>query len=213
MPDRSLRLMLRAGATLPCNLSWKIEDGYVRMTSWGEDADPITLGIWGPGDLVIPALIGIEPVELLSMSNVEVEEATPNKDEERRFVEDQLRQTTNLLLLNRIRPADRRLFRLLTWLGKRFGRVNSQGVSLSFEDMNLTHRQLADVSGITRVTVTKVLTRFRQDGRLIKNGSDETLTHIRREEITQTESIDYSVLSERSGSLQAGSPHLPELRI
>lgn len=88
---------------------------------------------------------------------------------------DQLRQTSSLLLLNRVRPSEQRLYQLLLWLGQRFGRVSSRGVSLSFSDMNLTHRQLAEISGATRVTVIKVLSRFRQDGYLVKDGVDELL--------------------------------------
>ena len=41
--------------------------------------------------------------------------------------------------------------------------------------MNLTHRHLADIAGTTRVTVTKALTRFRQEGSLLKEGTDELL--------------------------------------
>jgi CRP-like cAMP-binding protein len=67
------------------------------------------------------------------------------------------------------------LFRLLIWLGKRFGRVSSQGISLSFSGMNLTHRNLAEMTGMTRVTVTKALIRFRQEGRIARQGDDELL--------------------------------------
>ena len=177
MSDRSLRLSLRAGQSLPCNVAWRIDDGYLRVVSWGEQVDPLTLGIWGPGDLVIPALIGVEPIELLSLSAVQVEEVRPTAEEQQRFLVDQLRQMCSLLLLSRVRPAETRLFQLLLWLGQRFGRVNSQGVSLSFDDMNLTHRQLAEISGATRVTVTKALSRFRQEGHLIKDGRDDWLLH------------------------------------
>jgi CRP-like cAMP-binding protein len=41
--------------------------------------------------------------------------------------------------------------------------------------MNLTHRNLADMTGMTRVTITKALIRFRQEGRLFKQGNDELL--------------------------------------
>lgn len=67
-----------------------------------------------------------------------------------------------------MRRAEDRLFQLLLWLGQRFGRVSSRGVSISFEDMNLTHRQLAEISGATSVTVTKALSRFRHHGYLLK---------------------------------------------
>jgi len=41
--------------------------------------------------------------------------------------------------------------------------------------MNLTHRNLAEITGMTRVTITKALIRFRQEGILSKQGSDELL--------------------------------------
>lgn len=175
MSDRSLRLHLRADEPLPCNVCWRIDDGYLRVVGWRVQPDPLTIGIWGPGDLVIPALIGVEPMKLLSLSPVQVEEVVPSSEEKQSFLVDHLRQTSSLLLLNRVRPSEQRLLQLLLWLGQRFGRVSSRGVSLSFSDMNLTHRQLAEISGATRVTVTKVLSRLRQDGYLVKDGVDELL--------------------------------------
>jgi len=41
--------------------------------------------------------------------------------------------------------------------------------------MNLTHRNLAEMTGMTRVTVTKALIRFRQEGRIARQGDDELL--------------------------------------
>lgn len=176
MAERMLRLHLRAGESLPRNVSWRIDDGFLRVASWADQADePLTLGLWGPGDLVIPALIGVDPLELLSLSAVQVEEVCPTAEQQLQFLVDQLHHTSTLLLLSRVRPAEIRLFQLLLWLGERFGRVNSRGVSLSFAEMNLTHRHLAEIAGTTRVTVTKALTRFRQEGSLVKAGDDELL--------------------------------------
>lgn len=176
MTDRSLRLHLRAGESLPRNVAWRIDDGFLRVTSRRErSAEPLTLGIWGPGDLVVPALIGLEPLELLSLSAVDVEEVVPSVEQQQQFLLDHLHHTSTLLMLSRVRPAETRLFQLLLWLGQRFGRVNSRGVSLSLDGMNLTHRHLADIAGTTRVTVTKALTRFRQEGCLVKEGADDLL--------------------------------------
>ena len=176
MSERSLRLKLGAGESLPGNVCWRIDDGFLRLARWsGQSDELLTLGIWGPGDLVVPALIGVESVELLSLSPVEVEEVVPTSEQQQQFLLDHLHHTSTLLMLSRVRPAETRLFQLLLWLGQRFGRVNSRGVSLSFDEMNLTHRHLADIAGTTRVTVTKALTRFRQEGSLLKEGTDELL--------------------------------------
>ena len=176
MPERLLRLKLSAGENLPCNICWRIDDGYLRLASWTDQAEMLVLGIWGPGDLVIPELIGVQPVELISLSPVQVEEAQPTAEQKQDFLLDQLRQTSRLLLLSRVRPVETRLYHFLLWLGERFGRISSRGVSLSLDDMNLTHRQLAEIVGTTRVTVTKALTRFRQEGQLVKDGDDDLLT-------------------------------------
>ena len=175
MADRHLRLRLSAGESLPTSLSWMIEDGYVILAACNADDSSTTLGIWGPGELVIPSMIKASALQLYSLSSVSVEEHIPTPEEQQIFLSQQVQQLTTLLQLTRIRRAEERLFRLLAWLGERFGRVNKQGVSLSFRAMNLTHRNLAELTGMTRVTVTKALIRFRQDGYLSKQGSDELL--------------------------------------
>jgi hypothetical protein len=58
----------------------------------------------------------------------------------------QIRNTEEIFEINRIRSAERRLLMLLRWLGVRFGQVNS--------------------SGLTRVTVTKNLNRYKTIGLL-----------------------------------------------
>lgn len=175
MTARDLHLSLQAGAAVPNNLNWRIEDGYLRVASWSDHGEAYTFGLWGPGELVIPSLITVTPLQLLALSSARIEEATPSPKERELFLLDQSLQTSTLLRLSRTRPAESRLFQLLLWIGERFGRISSRGISLSFEDMNLTHRQLAEISGLTRVTVTKAISHFRQEGYLLKDGSDELL--------------------------------------
>jgi len=170
-----LQLSLQASASVPCHLNWRIEEGYLRLASWGDQGENVTLGIWGPGDLVMPALIPIKPLQLLALSNARVEEVDPSEEDRQDFLIQHGLQTATLLRLSRIRPADARLFQLLLWMGERFGRISSRGVSLSLEDMNLTHRHMAEIAGLTRVTVTKAMSHFRQQRYLIKEGCDELL--------------------------------------
>ncbi|KEF41630.1 MAG: hypothetical protein ER33_10165 [Cyanobium sp. CACIAM 14] len=168
MPARPLRLSLRADDHLPADLSWRIDDGYIRANTWNEEGESITLGIWGPGELITPTGCGVKPYELISLTRVVVEECDPSEGEILDFMRDLFTQTSELLQIHRIRPADARLLRLLHWIGGRFGRVSSSGTTLSLEDMCLTHRHLADIAGMTRVTVTKSLTRFRSKGLIVK---------------------------------------------
>lgn len=175
MTARSLHLSLQASAVVPNTLNWRIEDGYLRLATTDAQGQLLTLGLWGPGDLVIPSLITVSPMHLLALSVARVVEAQPERQEREAFLVDQVLQTSTLLRLSRTRPAEQRLLQLLLWIGQRFGRVSSRGVSLSFADMNLTHRSLAEISGLTRVTVTKAISRFREDGYLLKDGVDDLL--------------------------------------
>ena len=168
MPARPLRLTLRADDHLPADLSWRIDDGYVRANTWNEEGESITLGIWGPGDLITPTGCGVTPYEIISLTRVVVIEWEPSESETLEFMRDLFTQTTQLLQIHRVRPAESWLLCLLHWIGSRFGRISSSGTTLSLEDMNLTHRQLAAIAGMTRVTVTKSLTRFRSNGQVVK---------------------------------------------
>jgi hypothetical protein len=94
MPESPFRFSLGSGQSLPCHLSWRIENGYRRMSNWSEQAETITLGIWGPGDLVIPSLIGLEPIERITLSPVQVVETTATQQHERCFLIDPLGQAS-----------------------------------------------------------------------------------------------------------------------
>jgi CRP-like cAMP-binding protein len=175
MTSRQLELSLHPGSTVPCNLSWHIEHGYVQVASWSDQGESFTLGIWGPGDLVIPPLMAFSPLQVVALSTARILEASPGPQERESFLVAQSQQISTLLKLSRTRPAEVRLFHLLTWMGERFGRVSRRGVSLCFEEMNLTHRNLAEISGLTRVTVTKAISHFRQVGALVREGEDDWL--------------------------------------
>jgi hypothetical protein len=175
MMEHELKLSLSAGETLPNSVSWMIEEGYLIAASWTDDQEYTILGLWGPGELVIPHLIDIQPLQLISLSAVELEQCHPSQEEEHAFQQQLIRQLSESLRISHIRSADQRLLQLMLWIGERYGRVNSRGVSLSLAGMNLTHRNLALLSGLTRVTVTKALSRFRDGGQLFKLGDDELL--------------------------------------
>jgi CRP-like cAMP-binding protein len=87
----------------------------------------------------------------------------------------QIRNTEEIFQINRIRSAEHRLLMLLRWIGTRFGQVSSKGYRLSLRDMNLTHKSLAEICGLTRVTVTKNLNRYKAMGLLQKVSDDDLM--------------------------------------
>jgi CRP-like cAMP-binding protein len=159
--SKALRLTLLPNDVLPEGLTWRIHDGYIRTATWDAEGESITLGLWGPGDLVTNAHSSLDPVEVQCLTTVVVEQHAPTEAETLAFLRQQIRNTEEIFEINRIRSAERRLLMLLCWIGLRFGQVNSRGYRFSLKDMNLTHRALADVCGLTRVTVTKNLNRYK----------------------------------------------------
>ena len=159
-----LRLTLQPGDVLPESLSWKILDGYIRTSVLEEDGESIILGVWGPGDWVTAAYSALKPIEIQCISPVVVEQFQPESEDVETLLLQQIQNLEEIFQFNRIRSADLRLLRLLTWIGRRFGQVNSRGYRLSLKEMNLTHKSLADLCGLTRVTVTKVLNRYKVEG-------------------------------------------------
>jgi CRP-like cAMP-binding protein len=174
-----LRLTLLPNAVLPEELSWKIQDGYIRTTTWDEEGESITLGIWGPGDWVTSAYSVLDPVEIQCLSTVVVEQHHPTEDEIVAFLRHQIRNTEEIFAINRTRSAEHRLLMLLRWIGTRFGQVSSKGYRLSLKDMNLTHKALADICGLTRVTVTKNLNRYKALGLLSQVSETDLLVPIK----------------------------------
>ena len=176
MPERGLQLTLEAGQSLPVHLCWRVSDGYVRAIGQTDLAESYTLGIWGPGEIVMPQLLNLQTVELRALSRARVHEWSPSPDEQQHCSRAQIKQMGMLLQLTRVRPVEARLFNLLIWLSERFGNGDESGTSVPLEAMNLTHRQLAEMACVSRVTVTKSLGQFRLQGWLLRIGDTDMLS-------------------------------------
>jgi hypothetical protein len=174
-PARKLRLRLQANDVLPAGLSWSILEGYVRTTSFDQDGEAFTLSVWGPGEWLSSSYSTLVPVEMQCISAVWVEQIEPSEAEVVAFLRLQIRNTEQIFEINRVRSAELRLLAMLRWISVRFGQVNSHGHRLSLKEMNLTHRDLADLCGLTRVTVTKNLNRFKTLGLLRAIGDSDWL--------------------------------------
>jgi CRP-like cAMP-binding protein len=107
-------------------------------------------------------------VDVECLTAVVVEQDPPSDAETLAFLRQQIRNTEEIFEINRIRSAERRLLTLLRWIGLRFGQVSSRGYRFFLKDMNLTHRAQAEVCGLTQVTVTKNLNRYKTLGLLQK---------------------------------------------
>ena len=141
---------------------WKIETGVVKTMTWLEDGTIVVLGLWGAGDIVGKALSKVEPYQIECLTEVEVT-VLPG-DGWHQIAEillDYIQQVEELTVIRRYKKTDIMLVKLLIWLAKRFGREVEQGHLL---DLRLTHQDLAEILGATRVTITRTLSQLEEQG-------------------------------------------------
>lgn len=144
---------------------WRIEQGVVRTLSWLEDGTIVILGVWGPGDLVGEVLTHVEPYQIECVTEVKANllngdhwqynlDTTPS-------LLNHIKQAEEFLLIRSHRRIDAMLIRLLAWLAKKFGKEAEAGQLI---DLRLTHQDIAEMLGTTRVTITRVLSQLEQQG-------------------------------------------------
>ena len=141
---------------------WLLKGGAVKTLTWNEQGTAVTLGYWGSGDVVGQPLSGISPYEIKCVTRVEASSIPLHhwnwlSDAIRRYIQ----QTEELLYLARCEPIRQRLLKILIWLARKFGRKVDQGQLI---ELRLTHQELAEVTGTTRVTVTRLLNQLVQQG-------------------------------------------------
>jgi CRP-like cAMP-binding protein len=144
---------------------WKIEQGVVRTLSWLEDGTIVVLGVWGPGDLVGEMLTRVEPYQVECITKVKAVLLSGDSWEysldTTASLLKHIKHAEEFLLIRSHRRIDAMLIRLLAWLGKKFGKEDEAGQLI---DLRLTHQDIAEMLGTTRVTVTRMLNQLEQQG-------------------------------------------------
>ncbi|MBE9008125.1 Crp/Fnr family transcriptional regulator [Fortiea sp. LEGE XX443] len=145
---------------------WRIERGAVRTLTWAEDGTFITLGYWGPGDLIGSPLSKVKPYQIECLTSVEVSIIPSyiwHQDIEGLFTH--IQQSEELLSIVHLKPISLRLWKFLVWLSEKFGRNVDQDKVI---DINITHQEIAEVLNTTRVTITRLLQHFEDEGVLLR---------------------------------------------
>ena len=151
---------------LQANILYRIERGVVRSVTWDEEGVPILLGYWGAGDVIGQPLSCVSPYQIECLTSVEVV-ALPMQmwSQVLEAIALHAQQAEELLRIASLKPLSLRFWQLLLWLGKKFGRDVEAGRLI---DLKLTHQELAEAVNSTRVTVTRTLQQFEQEGRLVR---------------------------------------------
>lgn len=146
---------------------WRIERGAIRTLTWNSLGSLVTLGYWKEGDVVGQPMTQMQVYEIQCLTSVEAsilpkqlwQQVSPT-------ILRQAQQTEELLSIVNCKSAYRKIWKFLVFLSQKFGRDVELGKLL---DLPITHEEIAEAIGTTRVTVTRILQQFRQrencDGR------------------------------------------------
>jgi CRP-like cAMP-binding protein len=145
---------------------WRIERGAVRTLTWSEDGTCITLGYWGPGDIIGYPLSKVKPYQIEPLTRVEVSVLPPHLwYQDIDALLSHIQQAEELLSIVHRKPIALRLWYFLLWLSEKFGCEVEHG---KLVDLNITHQEIAEVLNTTRVTVTRLLQQFEEEGKLFR---------------------------------------------
>ncbi len=150
---------------LPDSL-WYIERGVVRTVTWDDEGTIVTLGYWGAQDVVGQPIPHLEPYEIQCLTSVQAS-FLPKALWAQAIdaIVKQKQQTEELMSIIGLNPAWRRLWAVLMFLSQKFGRDIEQGRLI---ELKLSHRELAELTKLTRVTVTRILQQFEAQGKLLR---------------------------------------------
>jgi CRP-like cAMP-binding protein len=143
--------------------------GVVQLSTLYPNGDEGILGLICPSmpfgmpfsSLMPYEAIALTDVVLMRVHIMEIEQSPRLAQSLFQELTRRLQQTETLLAIAGYRRVDDRLRQLLDLLRQELGQVTPQGVRLS---VRLTHQQIAGLIGTTRVTVTRLLREFRDEG-------------------------------------------------
>lgn len=157
---------------MPSEAIYFIERGRVRVTRLSPEGKTVILALLGPGDLIGEAAWETgehdsyaETVEDTKLYQIERESfqglIRQNPDFGLRLIQIvgiRLKEAQARIEDLVFRPVPSRVARLLLNLAESHGKVTPNGIRVEFR---LTHQEIANLVGSSRVTVTQILNRFR----------------------------------------------------
>lgn len=159
---KSSRFARRSLLPLRHDALWQIKSGMVRTLTVLADGNYSTLGIWGAGDVVGRAFCSAQTYQIECLTPVEVNLIPRSRWHELNAAMIlHIQRSGELMEILHCRNAEAAVLQLFAWLANRFGQHVSQGKLI---DLRLTHQEIAELVGLTRVTVTRILSDLEKQG-------------------------------------------------
>lgn len=161
----------RRGKEIPMSPTqiWLVRYGVVQLSTLYLNGDEFLIGLASPGLPFGMALTQVDPyiaialtdVTLIRLNVTDLEQSPVLSMLFMQQFSNRLRQSEALLAVNGHRRIDDRLRYFLILLAQEMGQPTHQGTRLP---ARLTHQLLANAIGTTRVTITRILGKLRQEG-------------------------------------------------
>ena len=154
---------------------WLIQQGIVKFSAWTEEGMAIVLGYWGVGDLIGQPLSLVYPYQVQCITSVRASYIPVSQSHQIiSSIQRQVRQTEELLWIQRTETIYPRLRKILLWMAGKFGREVEIGRVIK---LRLTHQDLAELVGATRVTITKTINQLEREGFLSRPKRNTIIVH------------------------------------
>jgi CRP-like cAMP-binding protein len=148
---------------------WIVCRGVVQLSTLYPNGDEALLGLAGssmpfglPLTLIHPyQAIALSDVDLMCLTLAEVQQSPALNQEIFHHLNRRLRQAEAMLAMAGCRRVEDRLRQLLLLLQMEIGQPVTDGTRLT---VRLTHQHLASAIGTTRVTVTRLLGKLKDEG-------------------------------------------------
>ncbi|BAZ80696.1 helix-turn-helix domain-containing protein [Sphaerospermopsis kisseleviana CS-549] len=152
-------------------LIWFVRHGLVKLSAFSETGAEIITGLAKPGMIFGSSMTSLPIYQATAIADVEVVPiylseiaATPNLNKILLpKIQQRLQQTQSFLFIAGQRKVPARLQHLLELLKQQIGEPVPEGTRLCFR---LTHEDIANICGTTRVTITRLLSQFQQQGKI-----------------------------------------------
>ena len=147
---------------IKANSVWLLREGVVKTCAWTEEGTPIIMGYWGTKDIIGQPLSLVSHYQIKCLTEVDAVSIPVDRvylitD----LINHHVKQTEELLYILRSHRMYQRLRKILVWLAQKFGTKVEFGLMI---DLRITHQDLAETIGATRVTVTKLINQLEQEG-------------------------------------------------
>ncbi|MEP0818365.1 MULTISPECIES: helix-turn-helix domain-containing protein [Trichocoleus] len=173
------------GELIPCKADaiWQVQEGLVKLSTFSENGEEVLLGIAGPSMTFGSGLTSLHVYQVTALTDevqlgaITWQEIATKPELAQSLLSDisqRLQQSEAFLAVAGRRRVQDRLGSFLLLLKQEIGQPVSNGVRIP---VRLTHEDLANACCTTRVTVTRLLGKLQQQGKITLDPKHYIILH------------------------------------